>query len=111
MRTDDHLQLLPSTKTSKCLEVTTYHEISNEDLAALRAIAGVLYPGCRPGWIEFRGGDDVSKTTPPVSLEQIERLEAAGLLDEGDGMAWHCTRYITARGKQVVALMTGEISS
>jgi hypothetical protein len=55
------------------------------------------------GWWEFRdyGTQDLCRKGI-LSASVCDNLSQFGLLDNGDGMAWHQTYYITELGKDLV---------
>jgi hypothetical protein len=56
------------------------------------------------GYWEFRGrSDDSEYCREGINRESVCRLlESYGLLDDGDGMAWHLTFYPTDLGKELI---------
>lgn len=55
------------------------------------------------GYWQFRNTGDSDYCREGINRESVCRsLESYGLLDDGDGMAWHLTFYPTELGKELI---------
>ncbi len=105
------LILVPLLDGQYSLVETTVHRLSPEMASALVAIAGVLNPGCTPGWVQYRLGlpdlDGVLDTgSRSVRLHVVYDLVNVGLMEQNDE-AYRLTYRITPKGREVVALIRG----
>lgn len=81
--------------------VTLTEEVSSELLVVLSKIE-------ERGWWEFRDYSQKEYCREGIlRSDDCDELLSLGLLDNGDGMSWHQTYYITELGKKVIEVWKG----
>ena len=72
------------------------HELTTECVETLLTLA-------KKGWWEFRDyGEKDFCSEGILKASNCDYLETIGLLNNGDGMDWHTTFYITKKGQKFI---------
>ena len=80
-------------KTDGTATIIEKHELNSEQIETILTLS-------KNGWWEFRdyGSKDLCREGI-LKASVCESLMSLGLLDNGNGMDWHTTFYITEKGK------------